>query len=226
MSLNTAITGLNYDRMVGLADAAWALLENQRLDQIQFDVVASMVGVDQRFASALAGSVQSLVLAKMNSLDCQSILEAYDDIADAGDVSIREKIIEGLLHRFETYAPFRGQIDQLNKSAQRHPELAVRLLDGLEAAIRRILIISGDPANGLKGMLRVKGVTGVFLVTSRVWMKDDSPDLAATMKILDQRMSTAEEWCTSLRVFDLENQPDQILDDNGQDDSRSGEDND
>ena len=226
MSLNTSIPGLNYDRMVGLADAAWALLENQRLDQIKFDAVANMVGVDQRFALALVGSVQNLVLAKMNALDCQSILEAYGDIADAGEVSIREKIIEGLLHRFETYAPFRGQIDQLNKSARRHPELAVRLLDGLEATIRRILMISGDPADGLKGMLRVKGVAGVFLVTSRVWMKDDSPDLAATMKMLDQRMSTAEEWCTSLRVFDLESQPDQILDDNEQDDGCYGEDND
>ena len=225
MSLNTKTPGVNYEKMVRLADAAWALLENQRLDQIKFDAVADMVGVDQRFSLALVGSVQNLVLAKMNALDCQSIIEAYDDIADAGQVSIREKIIEGLLHRFETYAPFRGQIDQLSKSARRHPELAVRLLDGLEAAIRRILMISGDPANGLKGILRVKGVAGVFLTTSRVWMKDDSPDLAATMKILDQRMSTAEEWCTSLRVFDLESQPDQILDDNGQDDGRYGEDN-
>ena len=226
MSLNTTIPGLNYDKTVELADAAWALLENQRLDQIKFDAVADMVGVDQRFALALAGSVQSLVLAKMTALDCQSILEAYNDIADAGEISIREKIIEGLLHRFETYAPFRGQIDQLNKSARRQPKLVVRLLDGLEAAIRRILLISGDPANGLKGMLRVKGVAGVFLVTSRVWMKDDSPDLAATMKMLDQRMSTAEEWCTSLRVFGSESKPDHLSDDKGQDDVRYGEDND
>ncbi|MDC1382502.1 hypothetical protein N8500_03365 [Candidatus Puniceispirillum sp.] len=226
MSLNTKTPGLNYEKMVRLADAAWALLENQRLDQIKFDAVADMVGIDQRFASALVGSVQSLVLAKMAALDCQSILEAYHDIADAGEVSIREKIIEGLLHRFETYGPFRRQIDQLNKSARRHPELAVRLLDGLEAAIRRILMISGDPANGLKGMLRVKGVAGVFLLTSRVWMKDDSPDLAATMKMLDQRMSTAEEWCTSLRVFALESQSGQNSNENGQDDGRYGEDND
>ena len=34
-------------------------------------------------------------------------------------------------------------------------------------------------------------------------MQDDSNDLAATMKILDQRMLQAEEWGISLRVFDV-----------------------
>ena len=33
-------------------------------------------------------------------------------------------------------------------------------------------------------------------------MKDDSSDLAATMKMLDQRMVKAEEWGVSLRLFD------------------------
>ena len=128
--------------------------------------------------------------------------ETYDDIQDAGEVSIREKIIEGLLHWFETYAPYRLQIDQLNRSARSHPDLALRLMVSLEALIRRTLVMSGDPALGLKGMVRVKGVAGVFLATAHIWMKDDSNDLAATMKMLDQRMSQAEEWGISLRVFD------------------------
>ena len=226
MSRNAAIPESNYEKMVALADAAWTLLANQRVAQIEFDAVADMAGIEQQLALALAGSVQSLVFAKMATLDCQSILETYEDIAVAGEVSIREKIIEGLLHRFETYAPFRSQIDQLNKSARRHPDLAVRLLDGLEAAVRRILVMSGDPAKGLRGMLRVKGVIGVFLLTSRVWMKDDSSDLAATMKILDQRMSTAEEWCISLRGFGLGSQLDYVLDDHRQDAGRNGDDND
>ena len=32
-------------------------------------------------------------------------------------------------------------------------------------------------------------------------MKDESPDLAATMKMLDQRMVKAEEWGVSLSLF-------------------------
>ncbi len=217
MSQDTTILESSSDKMAMLADAAWTLLENHSIDQINFDAVADMAGVDRRFAEALSGSVQRLVLAKMTALDRQSALETYDNIEDAGEVSIRERIIEGLLHRFETYAPYRSQIDQLYQSARHHPDLAFRLLDGLESAVRQILVMSGDPANGLKGTLRVTGVVGVFLATYRVWMKDGSHDLAATMKILDQRVAKAEEWGISLRVFGVERQSDDTSDEHVQD---------
>ena len=202
MSQDNTIHDSNHDKMVLLGDAAWTLLATHPIDQIDFDAVADMAGVDRGLAGALSGSVQYLVLAKMTELDRQSLMETYDDIQDAGAVSIREKIIECLLHWFETYAPYRLQIDQLNRSARSHPDLALRLFVGLQALIRHILVMSGDPALGFKGMVRVKGVAGVFLATARIWMKDDSNDLAATMKMLDQRMSQAEEWGISLRMFD------------------------
>jgi hypothetical protein len=47
-------------------------------------------------------------------------------------------------------------------------------------------------------------------------MTDDSPDLAATMKALDQRMQQAAEWGTSLRVFGRRRAPnDDAEDQNG-----------
>ena len=191
----------NDEKRAALADAAWALLATHDIDEFGLNMVADMAGIEHGLAGALGGSVQRLVLAKMAALDRQSVMESFDDIKDAGEVSIREKIIEGLLHRFETYSPYRAQIDQLNLSARRHPELALRLLDGLEAVVRRVLVMAGDSAYGLKGMLRVKGVVAVFLVTARVWIEDDSPDLAATMKMLDQQMVKAEEWGVSLRLL-------------------------
>ena len=202
MSRDNTVLDSNHGKLVLLGDAAWSLLATHPIDQIDLDAVADMAGVDRGLVGALSGSVQRLVLAKMNELDRQSLVETYDDIQDAGEVSIREKILESLLHWFETYAPYRAQLDQLSRSARGHPDLALRLLVGLEALVRHILVMSGDPALGLKGMMRVKGVAGIFLATARVWMKDDSNDLAATMKMLDQRMSQAEEWGISLRIFD------------------------
>ena len=202
MSQDNTKPDSNHDKMVLLRDAAWTLLATHPIDQINFDVVADMAGVDRGSAGALSGSIQCLVLAKMNELDRQSLMETYNDIQDAGAVSVREKIIESVLHWFETYAPYRLQIDQLNRSARSHPGLALRLFAGLEELVRRVLVMSGDPALGFRGMVRVKGVVGVFLATARVWMRDDSNDLAATMKTLDQRMSQAEEWGISLRVFE------------------------
>ena len=202
MSRDNTTLDSNQHKMASLGDAAWTLLATHPVDQIDFDAVADLAGVDRELAGALSGSVNCLILAKMTKLDQQSLMETYDDIQDAGAVSVREKIIESLLHWFETYAPYRLQIEQLKRSARSHPDLALRLFIGLETLIRHILVMSGDPALGLKGTLRVKGVAGVFLATARVWMKDYSDDLAATMKALDQRMSRAEEWGISLRIFD------------------------
>ena len=151
----------NDEKRTALADAAWALLATHDIDKIGLDMVADMAGIEYGLTGTLGGSVQRLVLAKMAALDHQSVLESFDDIEDAGEVSIREKIIEGLLHRFETYAPYCAQIDQLNRSIRRHPELALSLLDGLEAVVRRILVMAGDPAHGLWGVVALHAAATV-----------------------------------------------------------------
>jgi len=234
MSQDTTSPNMNDEQRAALADAAWTLLATHNLDQIELEMIADMAGVDHRLAGALGGSVQRLLLAKMAELDYQTVLETYGDIQDEDTVSVREKIIEGLLQRFETYAPYRRQIEALNRAARRHPELALRLFDGLEAVVRRIMVMSGDPVRGLKGMLRVKGVIGVVLTVARVWMKDDGADLAATMKALDDNMTKAEEWGFSLRVFSGDRRSteagsdaaDKYAHDDGYDAGRRGVDND
>ena len=126
MSQNSTIPNSNYHSMVVLGDAAWTLLANQPIDQIDIDVVADMAGIDRGLAGALAGSVQCLVLAKMSELDRQSLTETYGEIQDAGEICIRENNRRAL-HWFENLCPYRSQIEQLNRSARSHPDLALRL---------------------------------------------------------------------------------------------------
>ena len=110
MSQDKTTLEANHDKLVLLREAAWMLLASHLVNQIDFDEVADMAGVDRDLAGALSGSVQHLVLAKMSELDRQSLMETYDDIQDAGAVSVREKITESLLHWYETYSPYRLQI--------------------------------------------------------------------------------------------------------------------
>jgi hypothetical protein len=90
-----------------------------------------------------------------------------------------------------------------------------------------MLAMAGDSCEGWRGMLRIKGIVGVVMMVARDWMKDDSPDLAPTMKGLDRRLQQAEEWAISLRLF---RQGEQQQADSGRDDAaaagRYGVDND
>ena len=184
-----------------LADEAWRQLGSRPLTELVLAEIAAHADVDAALAVAVAGSPQQLVLGKMAALDDQAVLESFADIEDAGAVSTREKILEALMHRFEVYAPHRMQIQALNKAARGRPDLALALGLGLQSVTRRMLAMAGDPCDGWRGIMRVKGVAGLVIVVARVWMKDDSPDLAPTMKELDRRLQQAEEWAVSLRLF-------------------------
>ena len=184
-----------------LADEAWRQLGSRPLTELMLAEIAAYADVDASLAVAVAGGPQELVLGKMAALDNQAVVESFADIEDAGAVSTREKILEALMHRFEVYAPYRTQIQALNRAARRRPDLALALGLGLQSVTRRMLAMAGDHCNGWRGLLRIKGVAGVVLVVARVWLDDDSPDLAPTMKELDRRLQQAEEWAISLRLF-------------------------
>ena len=184
-----------------LADEAWQQLGSRPLADLTLAEIAAHAEIDAGLAVAVAGDPQQLVLGKMAALDDQAVLESFADIEDAGAIPIREKILEALMHRFEVYAPYRVQIQALNRAARGRPDLALALGLGLQSVTRRMLAMAGDHCDGWRGLMRVKGVIGVVMVVARVWMKDDSPDLAPTMKELDRRLQQAGEWAVSLRLF-------------------------
>jgi hypothetical protein len=203
-----------------LADEAWQQLGARPLVALSLNEIAQNVGVDAAFASAVAGDPQRLVLGKMAALDDQAVLESFADIEDAGEISVREKILEALMHRFEVYAPYRLQIEVLNRAACARPDFGVALALNLQNVIRRMLSMAGDSCEGWRGVMRVNGIAGMVMIVARDWMRDDSPDLAPTMKALDRRLQQAEEWAISLRLF---RQSKQQPADSGGDDAAAAE---
>ena len=196
-----------------LADAAWDMLADQPPRAIHIDDVADSADIAPAAARAVAGSITALILHKLQRLDRQAVLESLADLEDAGDVPIRDKIVEAMMHRFEIYAPYRRQVAQLDMAARRDPALGLRLLDSLAQAMRMLLRMVGDDLAGLQGEARVRGVAGVAMVVARTWKDDDTPDLSATLKEIDRRLATAEEWGRTLRVLAGEPSPVQAGDD-------------
>ena len=192
-----------------LSDAAWVMLADHAPQAIHIDDVADAAGIAPAAARTAAGSITALILHKLQRLDRQAALETLADIEDAGDVPVRDMIVEALMHRFEIYAPHRRQVAQLNIAARRDPALGLRLLDSLVQAMRMILRMTGDDLAGFQGEARVRGVAGVAMVVARVWQDDDTPDLATTMKEIDRRLTTAEEWGRTLRVLGGGHAPDE-----------------
>jgi hypothetical protein len=62
-----------------------------------------------------------------------------------------------------------------------------------------MLEAAGISTVGLGGIVAVKLTVAAYLATSRVWLRDDSPDLAPTMAALDRRLRAIERWFASGR---------------------------
>ena len=190
-----------------LADAAWDMLADQSPRAIHIDDVANSADIAPAAARAVAGSITALILHKLQRLDRQAALESLADLEDAGDVPIRDKIVEAMMHRFEVYAPYRRQVAQLDMAARRDPALGLRLLDSLVQAMRMLLCMVGDDLAGFQGEARVRGVAGVAMVVARTWKDDETPDLSTTLKEIDRRLATAEEWGRTFRILGGEPSP-------------------
>ena len=63
-----------------------------------------------------------------------------------------------------------------------------------------ILEACGEDTSGVKGAIKVVGLSGLYLKTLKTWVDDDSPDMAATMAALDNSLKNADEWVNRLPI--------------------------
>ena len=106
---------------------------------------------------------------------------------------VREQLFDLLMSRFDTMKPHREGIRALLRHLPADPGLALILLCETRRAMRWMLEAAGQPVNGVRGLLRIKGLTAVWTWTMRAFERDTSDDLSATMASLDQALGRAHD---------------------------------
>jgi AcrR family transcriptional regulator len=130
-----------------------------------------------------------------------AILKAYFDSVDASVIGTkfvfgeedgpRDRLFDVLMRRFDTLSEDRDGVIAILDALRRDPITALCLSSGLPGSMRWMLETGGIKATGLSGRLIVKGLSAVWLATLRVWMSDDSEDMARTMSALDKNLHRA-----------------------------------
>ncbi|HLZ68131.1 MAG TPA: TetR family transcriptional regulator [Aliidongia sp.] len=113
--------------------------------------------------------------------------------ADA-DATARDRLFEVLMRRFDLLAPYKPGLRGLAREACRARLDVLPLACHLPRSLRWMLEASGVSTSGLKGRVRVKLLGLAYLSTVRVWLEDDSEDLAKTMAALDRALRRAEPF--------------------------------
>jgi AcrR family transcriptional regulator len=120
----------------------------------------------------------------------QAVLQSLTD--DPLDGSPRDRLFDLIMRRLDQYADHKAALSNLLHDLQRHPAEAACLAARLERSMSLTLDLAGLSASGLRGILRTKGLTALYLLVLRRWLTDDSADSAATMALLDKRLDQAE----------------------------------
>ncbi|MGP1397387.1 MAG: TetR/AcrR family transcriptional regulator [Inquilinaceae bacterium] len=109
------------------------------------------------------------------------------------DDSPRDRLFDVLMRRFDVLAAHRAGFLALLRDLRLDPCFALQQLPSLDRSMRWMLEDAGISSRGPVGAVRVRVLSALYLSVLRVWVNDDSPDMAHTMKILDSRLAMAEQ---------------------------------
>ncbi len=111
-----------------------------------------------------------------------------------GDVSSpRDALFDILMDRYDTLNDYREGLVAVLQSFRYDPKQMVISMPHLCRSMSWMLECAGIETSGLKGAIKVAGLSGVYLKVLKVWMEDESDDLSKTMAALDKTLNRAEK---------------------------------
>ena len=140
-------------------------------------------------------SKQEILSGFARMIDGQVLAEGA---AEAEDGPARDRLFDVIMRRFDALAPYKTAIGHIAYDQLRDPLAACAAARQLRRSMALMLETARIGSDGLKGALRVKGLIAIYLVTLRVWLQDDSTDMAKTMAALDGYLRRLEGFAERL----------------------------
>ena len=106
----------------------------------------------------------------------------------------RDRVFDLLMRRFDALAPYKPGLEVLGRELPGDPCAALATGARLLRSMRWMLEAAGIATDGIGGIIAVKLTLAAYMAAARVWLRDDSPDLAPTMAALDRRLRGIEHW--------------------------------
>jgi hypothetical protein len=118
---------------------------------------------------------------------------------EPSDTPGRDRLFDMLMRRFDALQPHREALGIILQDQLRDPLASCCGLSRLRKSMAITLEAAGFSTSGLRGVLRQKGLAAIYLGTMRVWLRDDSEDMAKTMAYLDKQLARVDDWLGRLR---------------------------
>lgn len=171
-----------------LIGAAFRLAGERGWSRVSIAAAAREAGLDLARARRRFPGRITLLLRFGRLADATALAGA----TTAGEGSIRDRLFDLLMRRFDALQANRAGVEALMRVLPMRPGLALLLARATERSMAWMLEAAGGDATGPVGRLRAKALCGVWLWALHAWQRDTSEDLAATMAALDAALNRAE----------------------------------
>ena len=111
---------------------------------------------------------------------------------------VRDRLFDVIMRRFDTMTPQRDALKAIARDAACDPCALLAASCRLRRSVALVLEAAGLDSGGLRGIVRIEGLSFIYLGAARVWLGDESEDLARTMAVLDRSLGRVDDWMTGL----------------------------
>jgi AcrR family transcriptional regulator len=176
------------DRII---DAALAQVATQGWRNLSLGAAASAAGLPILRVYRAFGSKQAILRGLFRRVNETMLAEA--PAAEAGERP-RDRLFDLLMRRFDALQRHKPALEVLARELWGDPVTAACAGSSLLHSMRWTLEAADISTSGWRGAITVKLTAAAYLSAMRVWQRDDSPDLAQTMAVLDARLRRIEGW--------------------------------
>jgi AcrR family transcriptional regulator len=174
-----------------ILDATLALAEREGWRKASLGAIAGEAGMPLRQLYGEFRSRAAILSGLMARTDAGVLTETP---AAEADESPRDRLFDVLMRRFDVLKAHRAALKVIARELGSDPPTALCSAPAFLRSMTWMLEAAGLSSAGIRGRFRVRVLAVLYLCVLRVFVGDDSEDLAKTMAALDRRLRQAEPW--------------------------------
>lgn len=190
--------GKRRDARQAMIESALTLAASRGWTRVGLRDIAEAAEVSLAELRAEFSSKNAIVAAYAADID-RAVLAARDP--EMAGRPATERLFDVLMKRFDLLGAHKDGVGAIVRSAPSNPEGALCGSFTMRRSMRWMLEAADLSSGGLRGELRVNALYALYLSMLRVWLHDDSDDMARTMAVLDRRLKRLDGLTRSLCRF-------------------------
>ena len=172
-----------------LVDAALTLAETKGWRDLSMAEIAEAAGVPLAEALKVTPSKTAILSAFSQKIDAKVLNEVEDEVSDE---PARDRLFDVLMSRYDLLWPYRPALRAILGDLPTDPGALVGAMSPALESVQWMLEAADIDTSGGRGAIRVRAIGVIYAANLRVWLNEESQDMAKTMADLDRRLRRAE----------------------------------